>query len=72
MLGKLRKIVIFSYVAAIALLQLNACAAPTQNKPEPAIKEDYTKGVYKPFTTDNVVPYTQDNDEDYYPLYYYE
>ena len=36
-----------------------------------APQEGNTKGVYEPFATDNVVPYPADNDEDYYPLYYY-
>ena len=30
-----------------------------------------TQGIYEPFATDSLTPYPVDNDEAYYPLYYY-
>lgn len=55
------------------LAVLGSCAPSKPPKPTtPVVKEDFTKGVYEPFATDNIVPYTYDNDDAYYPLYYYE
>lgn len=53
----------------LVIVSLTACGAKGPLDKE-VQNEDGAKGVYEPFSTDNVVPY-QDNDNDYYPLYYY-
>jgi len=62
-------IAIFFLCADIA----SGCSvSPTRQEAPP---ENFTKGVYEPFATDNLVPEIPepylDNDENYYPVYYY-
>jgi len=45
---------------------------PARKGTPPPTNYDYTQGLYQPFATDNIMPYVPDNDEDYYPLYYYD
>lgn len=59
------------YIPIANILCLASCTPASPPATQAIPSQDYTRGIYEPFAFDNVVPYTQDNDEAFYPPEYH-